>query len=193
MPQDPGACGRGCAPVPQILCGGEDCLSEASSAAHDNRDRGKGTRRAAPGRQWFWVLLPKQKDLVGGGETPQGVPFLSCGERDTPLSPSQLSRKSNDPGCPIKSGMTERGVPPRIPLPPSIPECSFPKMNRTHNLQSTRTRPHRTIDKPTNKKNNKKRNTKGLTYAFVKRRILRQFYGLVAFKFFPTTNKKMRN
>ena len=28
------------------------------------RDRGKGTRRATTPRQWFWVLLPKQKDLV---------------------------------------------------------------------------------------------------------------------------------
>ena len=28
------------------------------------------TRRDAHGRKWFWVLLPKQNDLVGGGETP---------------------------------------------------------------------------------------------------------------------------
>ncbi|MDH5700380.1 MAG: hypothetical protein OEZ41_10515, partial [Nitrospirota bacterium] len=27
-------------------------------------------KEAANGREWFWVLLPKQKDLVGGGETP---------------------------------------------------------------------------------------------------------------------------
>ena len=27
------------------------------------RDWGTGTRRATPGRQWFWVLLPKQKSL----------------------------------------------------------------------------------------------------------------------------------
>ena len=35
-----------------------------------NRDWGKGTRRATPGRQWFWVLLPKQKDLVVRGRNP---------------------------------------------------------------------------------------------------------------------------
>ena len=33
MPPWPGAFGRGRAPVPQTLFGGEDCLSEASSAA----------------------------------------------------------------------------------------------------------------------------------------------------------------
>ncbi len=27
-------------------------------------------RRAAHGRKWFWVLLPEQKGLVDGGETP---------------------------------------------------------------------------------------------------------------------------
>ena len=43
------------------------------------------------------------------------------------------------------------------------------------NVRCNRTRPHRTIDKTTNKKNNKKRNTKGLTYAFVKRRIRDSF------------------
>ena len=74
-------------PSPETLVGGEDCLSEASSAAQTFRDRGKGTRRAAPGRQWFWVLLPKQKDLGArrknplssrGAETPQNPPpFLS--------------------------------------------------------------------------------------------------------------------
>ena len=28
-----------------------------------NRDWGKGTSGVTPGRQWFWVLLPKQKSL----------------------------------------------------------------------------------------------------------------------------------
>ena len=58
------------APQSRNLCGGEDCLSEASSAALTRRDWGKGTRRATPGRQWFWVLLPKQKDLVVRGRNP---------------------------------------------------------------------------------------------------------------------------
>ncbi len=39
----PGACGRGCAPVPSLPYGGEDCLSEASSAAHTT-----GTGAQAP-------------------------------------------------------------------------------------------------------------------------------------------------
>ncbi len=46
-----GACGRGCAPVPQILYGGEDCLSEASSAAH-----AIGTGVKAP--PWGHALAP---------------------------------------------------------------------------------------------------------------------------------------
>ena len=39
-------------------------LSERSEfRSPRNRDWGTGTRRATPGRQWFWVLLPKQKSL----------------------------------------------------------------------------------------------------------------------------------
>jgi len=34
------------------------------------RGGGSGTRRDAHGQKWFWFLLPKQKGLVGGGETP---------------------------------------------------------------------------------------------------------------------------
>ena len=66
-----GACGRGCAPVPNLIV--RRGLSERSEFRSPNRrDWGKGTRRATPGRQWFWVLLPKQKDLVvRGAETPQ--------------------------------------------------------------------------------------------------------------------------
>ena len=39
-----------------------------------SRDWGAGTRRATPGRQWFWVLLPKQKDLVARGRNPASFP-----------------------------------------------------------------------------------------------------------------------
>ena len=42
----PGACGRGCAQVPKTLCGGKDCLSEASSAAV-----GRVSRRRNPTAQ----------------------------------------------------------------------------------------------------------------------------------------------
>ena len=58
-----GACGGAAASRSRIQYGGEDCLSEASPAALTFRARGKGTRRAVPGRPWFWVLLPKQKSL----------------------------------------------------------------------------------------------------------------------------------
>ena len=69
-----GACGRGCAPVPNSI-GGRG-LSERSEFRSPNlRDRGKGTRRATPGCPWFWVLLPKQKDLVVRGRNPASIPL----------------------------------------------------------------------------------------------------------------------
>ena len=64
-----GACGRGCAPVPKPVWGRG--LSERSEFRSPNsRDWGKGTRMATPGRPWFWVLLPKQKDLGVRGRHP---------------------------------------------------------------------------------------------------------------------------
>ena len=70
-----GACGRGCAPVPKSI-GGRG-LSERSEFRSPNlRDRGKGTRRAPPGRPWFWVLLPKQKDLGVRGRNPAKLSLL---------------------------------------------------------------------------------------------------------------------
>ena len=64
-----GATGRGCAPVPNPMWG--QGLSEQSEFRSPNlRDRGKGPQRATPGRPWFWVLLPKQKDLVARGRNP---------------------------------------------------------------------------------------------------------------------------
>ena len=52
-------------------------LSERSEfRSPDLRDCGTGTRRATPGRQWFWVLLPKQKDLVARGRNPAARPAL---------------------------------------------------------------------------------------------------------------------
>ena len=57
-----------------IRINGEHCLSVASCAAAgfcepDNAFWGQA------GRQWFWVLLPKQKNLVCWGET-QLIIFL---------------------------------------------------------------------------------------------------------------------
>ncbi|MGP0591040.1 hypothetical protein ACTRXD_00690 [Nitrospira sp. T9] len=48
---------------------GAHCLSGASLRAAGVGDTAQGTRRATPRPPWFWVLLPKQKDLVRRGET----------------------------------------------------------------------------------------------------------------------------
>ena len=54
---------------------GEDCLSEASSAAAQLVKRWREPfgfyQRDVAGTKWFGVLLPKQKDLVCRGETLQ--------------------------------------------------------------------------------------------------------------------------
>ena len=82
-----GACGRGCTPVPQSSWGrGLFERSEFRSPSH--RDWGAGTRRATPGRPWFWVLLPKQKDLGARGRNP-AFPPSSCGA-ETPRTPPIL-------------------------------------------------------------------------------------------------------
>ena len=60
-------------PEPRIDPSGEHCLSEASCAAILIRGGGGGTRRAAHGRTWFWVLLPKQKRLVARGRHPTSL------------------------------------------------------------------------------------------------------------------------
>ncbi|WNM61476.1 hypothetical protein [Candidatus Nitrospira neomarina] len=43
---------------------GAHCLSIASLRAAGVGNTAQGTRRATPRPPWFWVLLPKQKDLV---------------------------------------------------------------------------------------------------------------------------------
>jgi len=83
------AFGCGGAVAPNRLFG-ESCLGPSGRtqdklrefSRHLIRGVGGGTRKRMAGffailwrdadrRKWFWVLLPKQKDLVGGGETPQ--------------------------------------------------------------------------------------------------------------------------
>ncbi len=56
-------------------------LSERSEfRSPHTRDRGTGTPLGAtPGRHWFWVLLPKQKDLVVRGRNPAILLPSSCG------------------------------------------------------------------------------------------------------------------
>ncbi len=79
-----GACGRGCAPVPKPVWGRG--LFERSEFRSPNiRDWGKGTRRATHGRRWFWVLLPKQKDLAVRGRNPAFLP--SARGAETPRIP----------------------------------------------------------------------------------------------------------
>ena len=67
----PGACGRGCAPVPNPMWGRG--LSERSEFRSPKlREWGKGTPPGAtPGRQWFGVLLPKQKGPRRAGPKPR--------------------------------------------------------------------------------------------------------------------------
>ena len=69
----PGACGRGCAAVPKSSWG-RGLFERSEFRSPHSRDWGKGTRRVTPGRQWFWVLLPKQKDLVARGRNPASFP-----------------------------------------------------------------------------------------------------------------------
>ena len=91
----PGACGHGCAPVPKPI--GRRGLSERSEfRSPSNRDWGKGTRRATPGRPWFWVLLPKQKGLGVRGRNPARPSPLAVRGR-TPARPSPPRRAVPSP------------------------------------------------------------------------------------------------
>ena len=81
----PGACGRGCGPVPQFLYGGEDCLSEASSAAQAIGTGAKAPGGPRPGANGFGSFCRNKRTSSCGGETPH---------------------ERKDTGSPIKSGMT---------------------------------------------------------------------------------------
>ena len=93
-----GACGRGCAPVPNSMWG-RGLFERSEFRSPNKRDRGKGTRRAAPGRPWFWVLLPKQKDLAVWGRNPTFFPS-SCGA-ETPREPFSFCHSGLDPGSSV--------------------------------------------------------------------------------------------
>ena len=71
-------------PGPANSIWGRGLFERSEFRSPHHRDRGKGTRRATPGRRWFWVLLPKQKDLGVWGRTPTSFPS-SCGG-ETPQS-----------------------------------------------------------------------------------------------------------
>ena len=68
----------GALPQSRNLFGGRGLSERSEFRSPKLRDWGKGTRRATPGRQWFWVLLPKQKDLAVRGRNPARThPLLS--------------------------------------------------------------------------------------------------------------------
>ena len=98
----PGASGRGYAPVPSIPYGGEDCLSAASSAAQVT-----GTGAQAPplgGHARAPLVLgsfAETKEPRRAGPKPRNPPLVAWGR--TPTGETQ------NPGCPIKPGMTAGG------------------------------------------------------------------------------------
>ena len=66
---------------------GRGLFERSEFRSPNNRDRGKGTRRATPGRPWFWVLLPKQKDLAVRGRNPARPSPSACGDETPQESP----------------------------------------------------------------------------------------------------------
>ncbi len=87
-----GACGRGCAPVPNSVCGGEDCLSEASSAA---LTFGLGQRHLeghARAPMVFGSFCRNKRTASCGGATPQEDPPRRAGPRPRKYFPSFVRR-----------------------------------------------------------------------------------------------------
>gem|GEM_PF-7093517 len=77
-------------------------LSERSEfPSHMIRHGGEVSRRAAHGRTWFWVLLPKQKDLVGSGETLHIIKSFKTRSAETW---NGRWERGAGPGFPIKGG-----------------------------------------------------------------------------------------
>ena len=77
------------APQSRDLVGGRGLFERSEFRSPHNRDWGAGTRRATPGRQWFWVLLPKQKDLGVRGRHPAVLPS-ACGAETPHCLPEQI-------------------------------------------------------------------------------------------------------
>ena len=65
-----GACGRGCAPVPKLMCGGEDCPSVASSAALTFGTEAKAPKGPRPGAHGFGSFCRNKRTSSCGAETP---------------------------------------------------------------------------------------------------------------------------
>ena len=108
-----GAFGRGCAPVPKTLFGGEDCLSEASSAAQANGTGAKAPEGPRPGANGFGSFCrnkracpePVEGTSLCGGETPHKKQTLDPRQKLSRMTDGG-KEKNKDPGCPIKPGMT---------------------------------------------------------------------------------------
>ena len=80
----PGACGRGCAPVPNPMWG-EDCLSEASSAALTFGTGAKAPGGPRPGAHGFGSFCRNKRTSSRGAETPHSSP--SARRAETPREP----------------------------------------------------------------------------------------------------------
>ena len=120
-----GACGRGCAPVPKSSWG-RGLFERSEFRSPKIRDWGKGTRRATPGRQWFWVLLPKQKDLVVRGRNPASPCFSPAVIPDPRL---QTSRTGSDRGSSGLSGYATLTRPTPLKKISSQPDEQIPAQN----------------------------------------------------------------
>ena len=92
MPPPQGACGRGCAPVPNSVWGRG--LSERSEFRSLNRwDRGKGPRRPRPGVPGFGSFCRNKRTASCGGATPHCPPLVVRGR-----TPANTPPLIGDPG-----------------------------------------------------------------------------------------------
>ena len=112
----PGACGRGCAPVPSMPFWrrglSELALNEVNGPSEGTLNQRPTTYKkqilhcvqndnlrfflgATPGRHWFWVLLPKQKGLVVWGRNPTILLPSSRGDETPHPIPSRTGCRSH--------------------------------------------------------------------------------------------------
>ena len=90
-----GACGRGCAPVPNSVRG-EDCLSEASSAALTFGTGAKAPEGPRPGAHGFGSFCRNKRTSAWRGRNP--AKFLPLGRAGrNPAKPSPLRRAGPKP------------------------------------------------------------------------------------------------
>ena len=102
------------------------------------------TRRAAPGRPWFWILLPKQKDLAVRGRNPASIPsrragatprkhsLSPCGGETPQAFPLVHSNGKRHEACPF---LTPFQTSPTIGM--TIPVLAAPRTARTKNKEKS--------------------------------------------------------